>query len=161
MEPIAKSTATRTHPTGHAETPSRWLGGFTCTDAIGNTDPHSDVRNATHQTKNTHILGGCRSTSKIRIKRHNNTFLLLHKLLQTSNGGRWPIVGIDLGNKPTMNFTNLKSNMEETTTPQLPQILLPKTRAFKTTNHTYQTIHELYRNISSHTTIDQLTTDRM
>ena len=37
---------------------------------------------------NTHLLGGCSHTAKLRTKRHNITFLLLHQLLQTSNGGR-------------------------------------------------------------------------
>ncbi len=36
---------------------------------------------------NTHILGGCKYTAKLRTKRHNVTFLLLHQLLQQSNGG--------------------------------------------------------------------------
>ena len=72
---------------------------------------------------NTHILGGCRSTSKLRIKRHVNTFLLLHIILQTSNGGRWPIVGVDLGEKTITDLTNLKPDIEEITASQLPQIL--------------------------------------
>ncbi len=46
---------------------------------------------------NTHILGGCRHTSMLRTKRRNNTFLLLHQLLQKSNGGRWPVIGVNLG----------------------------------------------------------------
>jgi len=73
-----------------------------------------------------HILAGCISTSKPIIKRHNSTSLLLRKLLQTSNGGRWLIVRIDLSEKPTMDFTNLKPDVEVTTTPQIPQILLPE-----------------------------------
>ena len=38
---------------------------------------------------NTHILGGCRYTAKLRTKRHNSTFCLLHQHLQKSNGGRY------------------------------------------------------------------------
>jgi hypothetical protein len=75
---------------------------------------------------NTHNIGGCRSTSKLRIKRHNKTFLLLHKLLQTTNGGRWPIVGVDLGNTLIKYFSTLKPDIEEATVSQLPQILLPE-----------------------------------
>jgi ribonuclease HI len=56
---------------------------------------------------NTHILGGCRFTAKLRIKRHNSTFQLLLQLLQRSNGGRWPILCADLGHKPVTDFTNL------------------------------------------------------
>ena len=39
----------------------------------------------------------------MRTSRHNNTFKLLHELLQTHNGGRWPILSMDLGNKPVKN----------------------------------------------------------
>ena len=78
-----------------------------------------------------HILGGCRSTSKLRMKRHNNTFLLLHRLLQTSNGGRWPIVGVDLGDTPIKDFTNLKPDIEETTASQLSQILHPEEKGLQ------------------------------
>ena len=35
-----------------------------------------------------HILGGCRFTATLRIKRHNSTFRLLIQHLQKSNGGR-------------------------------------------------------------------------
>ena len=76
--------------------------------------------------QHTHILEGCRSKSKLRIKQHNNTFLLLHKLLHATHGGRMPIVGVDLGNTPIKDFTNLKPDIEDATTSQLPQILLPK-----------------------------------
>jgi hypothetical protein len=75
---------------------------------------------------NTHILGGCRTTSKLRTKRHNNTFLLLHTLLQTTNGRRWPMIGVDLGNTPIKDFTTLKPDITEAMTSQLPQILHPE-----------------------------------
>ena len=48
---------------------------------------------------NTQLLGGCKYNAKLIISRHNNTFKLLHNLLQTHNGGRWPILSMDLGNK--------------------------------------------------------------
>ena len=41
---------------------------------------------------NTHILGGCRFTAKLRTKCHNSTFRLLLRHLHKSNGGRWPIL---------------------------------------------------------------------
>ena len=69
---------------------------------------------------------GCRYTSKIKIKRQNNTFLLLHKLLQTTNGGRWPIIGVDLDNTPIKGFTTLKPDIIEDTASQLPQIFHPE-----------------------------------
>ena len=75
---------------------------------------------------NTHILGGCRSTSTLRIKRHNNTFLLLHNLLQNTNGGRWPILGLDLGNTSTKDFKTLPQDNTEYPAAQLPQILHPE-----------------------------------
>ena len=64
---------------------------------------------------NTHILGGCRFTAKLRIKRHNSTFRLLLQHLQKSNGGRWPILCADLGHKPITDFTSLNL---DTDTPQ-------------------------------------------
>ena len=82
--------------------------------------------------QHTHIFGGCRSTTKLRVKRHNNTFLLLRKLLQTSNGGRWPIVGVDLGDTPIKDFTHLKPDIEEATALQLPRILHPKEEGLQT-----------------------------
>ncbi len=59
---------------------------------------------------NKHILGGCIFTTKLRAKRHTNTFTLLHQLLQRSNGGRYPILRVDLGNKPVTDFANLKAD---------------------------------------------------
>jgi hypothetical protein len=61
---------------------------------------------------NTHILGGCRFTAKLRSKRHNSTFRLLLQRLQKSNGGRWPILCADLGHKPVTNFNILTSDMD-------------------------------------------------
>jgi hypothetical protein len=64
---------------------------------------------------NTHLLGGCKYNAKLRISRHNNTFKLLHDLLATHNGGRWPILIMDLGNKPLRDFKT-KMHIERNTT---------------------------------------------
>jgi hypothetical protein len=80
----------------------------------------------TKSLNSTHILGGCRTTSKLRTKKHNNTFLLLHKFLQITNGGRWPMIGVDLGNTPIKDFTTLKPDITKATASQLPQILHPE-----------------------------------
>ena len=61
---------------------------------------------------NTHILGGCRFTAKLRIKRHNTTFRLLLQQLQKYNGGRWPILCADLGHKPDTDFRDLTTDMD-------------------------------------------------
>ena len=71
--------------------------------------------------QHTHILGGCITTSKLRTKRHNNTFLLLHKMLQTTNVGRLPMIGVDLSNTPIKDFKTLKPDITEATASQLPQ----------------------------------------
>jgi len=75
---------------------------------------------------NTDILGRCRTTSKLRTKRHNSTFLLLHKLLQNTTCGRWPIIGLDLGKTPIKDFTTLKPDTKNDTTSPLSQILHPE-----------------------------------
>jgi len=64
---------------------------------------------------NTHILGGCRFTAKLKTKRHNRTFRLLLQLLRKSNGGRWPILCVDLGHKPVTNFSNLMDDIDTPT----------------------------------------------
>jgi hypothetical protein len=52
----------------------------------------------------------------LRTSRHNNTFKLLKEQLGIHNGGRWPIVSMDLGNKTIKDFkTQIKI---ELTTPQ-------------------------------------------
>jgi hypothetical protein len=61
---------------------------------------------------NTHILGGCRFTAKLIIKRHTNTFRLLIQQLQKSNRGRWPILCADLGHKPVTDFSNLTPHID-------------------------------------------------
>jgi hypothetical protein len=65
---------------------------------------------------NTHLLGGCKYNAKLRISSYKSTFKLLHDLLQTHNGGRWPILNMDIRNKPVKDF---KAQMHiETTTIQ-------------------------------------------
>ncbi len=75
---------------------------------------------------NTHILGGCRHTSTLRTKRHNNTFLLLHQLLKQSNGGRCPVIGVDLRKTPVMDFSKHIPKTENTTPSDLPLITHPE-----------------------------------
>ena len=57
-----------------------------------------------HKLTHSHLLGGCFSTSRLRISRHHSTFTLLHQLLTQENGGRWPILAMDLGIQPTRDF---------------------------------------------------------
>jgi hypothetical protein len=64
---------------------------------------------------NTHILGGCRLTAKLIIKRHNIIFRLILQLLQKSNGGRWPILCADLGHKPVADFSSLAAGIDTST----------------------------------------------
>jgi hypothetical protein len=61
---------------------------------------------------NTHILGGCRFTAKLRIKRHNITLRLLLQQLQKTNGGRWPVICADLAHKPVTDFSDLTSAID-------------------------------------------------
>jgi hypothetical protein len=64
---------------------------------------------------NTHLLGGCNYNAKLGISRHNNTFKPLHDLLQTHNGGRWPILIMDLENKLVKDFKT-RTRIETNTT---------------------------------------------
>ncbi len=64
---------------------------------------------------NTHLLGGCKYNAKLITSRYNNTFKLLHDLLQTHNGGRWRILGMDLENKPVKDV-KAQTHVETTTT---------------------------------------------
>ena len=68
---------------------------------------------------NTHILGGCRFTAKLRIKRHNSTFKLLIQHLQKSNGGRWPILCANMGHKSATDFSNLTPDIDPPPPPTL------------------------------------------
>jgi ribonuclease HI len=68
------------------------------------TGPTSICSKCQSPLSNTHLLGGCSHTAKLRTKRHNSTFLLLQQLLQTSNGGRWLVIGVDLGKQPVTDF---------------------------------------------------------
>ena len=53
-------------------------------------------------------------TGKLRTKHHNSTFTLLYQQLLKSSGGRWAILGVDLGNKIVTDFTNLNPDVEAT-----------------------------------------------
>jgi hypothetical protein len=75
---------------------------------------------------NTHLLGGCSHTAKLRTKRHNSTFLLLHQLLQKSNGGRWPVIGVDLGKQPITDFRKHIPSTDDTNPSNLPPITPPE-----------------------------------
>jgi hypothetical protein len=63
------------------------------------TDALQKVKPTPHHT---HHMGGCKYNAILIISRHNNTFKLLHDLIQTHNGGRWPILIMDLGNKQAL-----------------------------------------------------------
>ena len=39
-----------------------------------------------------------------KTRRHKSTFTLLHQLLSRENGGRWPIIAMDLGRQPVKDF---------------------------------------------------------
>jgi len=64
----------------------------------------------------------CKHTAKTRTKRHNSIFLLLHKILRNTNGGRWPIIGLDLGSTPITYFSKHNTDIEETTSSHLQPI---------------------------------------
>jgi hypothetical protein len=72
-------------------------------------------RKCNQSPTNTHLLEGCKYNAKLRTSRHNTTFKLLNDLLQTHNGGKWPILSMDLGNKPVNNF-KAQTHIETTTT---------------------------------------------
>jgi len=61
---------------------------------------------------NTHVLGGSRFTTKLRIKCHKSTLRI--QLLHKSNGGRWPIMCADLSHKPVTDFSNLTADIDTT-----------------------------------------------
>ena len=84
---------------------------------------------------NTHLLGGCSHTAKLRTKRHNNTFLLLHQLLQKSNGGRWPFIGVDLWKQPVTGFYKHIPNTNDTTPSNLPPITNPEQEGLQDDKH--------------------------
>jgi hypothetical protein len=95
---------------------------------------------------NTHNLGGCRYTAQLRIKRQNNTFLLQHQLRKNKNEGRWPLLGLYLGNQPVIDLSKHKIGIEETTPSHLPPIPHPNQGGLQdnkpnTTEH-HHSIHE-------------------
>ena len=57
-----------------------------------------------HKLTHSHLLGGCYTTAKLKISRHHSTFKLLQQLLTNENGGRWPILAMDLGIQSTRDF---------------------------------------------------------
>ncbi len=103
----------------------RWRGESTYTGAAENTATPQHAQNANPPLNNTHILGGCRYAAKPRTKRHNDTFLLLHPLLQESNGGRWPVIGVDMGSAPVTDFRKHTPKTEDTIPFHLPPIPQP------------------------------------
>ena len=94
LEPRDRTTLSmRTHhqPSEPGGTPWRWRGAYTSTDVKENTTHPSYVPNANRSSlTNTHILGGCRFTAKLRTKRHNSTFRLLLQHLQNRMGENGP-----------------------------------------------------------------------
>jgi hypothetical protein len=50
----------------------------------------------------------------------------LHQLLQNTNEGRWPIIGLDLGNKLVTDFSNNIIDAKEITSPHLQPISHPE-----------------------------------
>jgi len=61
---------------------------------------------------NTYILGDCKYTTRLRIKRHNSIFRLQLQILQKSNGGRRPTLCADLGHTPVTDFNNLMTDID-------------------------------------------------
>jgi hypothetical protein len=59
-------------------------------------------------------LGGCKYNAKLRTSRLNIAFKLLQDLLGTHNGGRWPMLSMDLGSKPVKDF-KAQTKLETTT----------------------------------------------
>jgi hypothetical protein len=47
-------------------------------------------------------------------------------MLQTTDGGRWPIIGLDLGNKLVIDFSKHNTNTEDITSPYLQPIPNPE-----------------------------------
>jgi len=60
---------------------------------------------------------------------HTNT-----KLLQQSNGGRWPILGVYLEIKPVIDFTTLKADIDATPDTYLQGIIRSLHEVLKMTN---------------------------
>jgi hypothetical protein len=92
-----------------------------------NYGPSHICRKCRSPLNNIHKLGRCRFTTKLETKHHNSsTYTLLFQLLQKSYGGRWPIPGVDWGNKPVTDFAILNTDMDAT----------PQTHTFKL-SHTH------------------------
>ena len=82
----------------------------------------------------THILGGYRINSKFRSQPHNNTFTLLHQLLRKSDGGRWPILGVDFRQKPFTDFKNIAPIINDPIQPELQAIPHPSQEGLQDDN---------------------------
>ena len=76
--------------------------------------PHLTCTKYRSPLTNTHIVRGCMSTAKLRAKRHNGTFTLLRQRIQSTNGGRWPILGMYLGHKPIIDLKNIHIPLDDT-----------------------------------------------
>ena len=53
---------------------------------------------------NSHMVAGCGTHTRLRTARHHSTFTLLVESLQHSDGGRWPLLAMDLGTGPIKDF---------------------------------------------------------
>ena len=53
---------------------------------------------------NSHLAGDCHVHQNMRTRRHNSAFTLLKKLVESSEGGRWPTITSDLGQRPVHDF---------------------------------------------------------
>ena len=93
---------------------------------------------------NTHLLGGCKHNSKLSTATHNNTFKLLQEQVEKHNGGRWPIVSMDLGKKTVKDYkTQMKIEM---TTPQ-------EDTTLQALEATHEATHEALNPKTQHPTI--------
>jgi hypothetical protein len=73
----------------------------------------------------THMLGGCRLISNFRTQRHNSTIPLLHLVLRKYDGGRWSILGVNLGQKSVTDFKNIPPTTDDQIQLQLQPISHP------------------------------------
>ena len=74
-----------------------------------NPDMHLRCKQCGKFLTNSHLAGNCPSLERLRMSRHHSTFTLFEDILAQSNVGRWPIISMDLGNKPSRNFETLLS----------------------------------------------------
>ena len=50
------------------------------------------------------MMAGCETHTRLRTARHHSTFTLLVESLRHSDGGRWPLLAMDLGNGHVKDF---------------------------------------------------------